>query len=499
MSERVGGVPSGVAEAARGESVLQRPVLLQELLDGPSFAEVVRGFCELHGVGLQVLDMRGTRLADVKGGNGAFCGYVGTSSEGRARCVATVARVVEGPVQAGQGALAVEGEPGAGLGLVTVPCFTGLRYLVLPVRWEGELLGRVVFGPFSPEEVGELPSTLAECGGLELTRARELGRQVQRVPERTAARVVAHFAQVLGALVAAGQKSHLTNQLHLEAMREAHRELEANNARLGQLNARLKELDRLKSSFLGTVSHELRTPLTSILGYAEMLTEGLVGTLNADQLQCVRTIQEKGETLQELITSMLDISQIEAGKLRLAFEPVDLGQVLATAVTSVKPQAQRRNLALEVLTPLVPPQAWADKDRLRQVVVNLLDNAVKFTPVCGRIVLRLSEVAVQPELGVPGYRIQVEDTGVGIPVDQFERIFQSFYQVDNTPSREFGGAGLGLAIVKSFVEGHGGRVSVESEHGRGSRFTLVLPARPTSAQGGVQVPPPTPPQEPDRF
>jgi signal transduction histidine kinase len=499
-NDLMGGAPPESGGLGRRDSVLQRRLTLGEMLDVASFTEVVRSFCELYRVGIKVLDARGTRLADVKVGSGEFCAYAFYFPEGRARCSATVARVKDGPVAVGQGAYLVESDLSQAAGLVGVPCFSGLRYLVLPVRWEGEELGRVIFGPFTPDELKELPPTLTDVAGLDLTRAHELMTRVRRVPERTAAQVVAHFAQVLGALVAAGQKSLLTGQLHIEAMREAHRELEAQNARLAQLNTRLKELDRLKSSFLGTVSHELRTPLTSIIGYSEMLAEGFAGALNSDQLQYVRTIVEKGETLLELISSILDISQMEAGKLRLVFEPVDVTQVLATAMTSVKPQAQRKELELEVLAPTeAQPRVSADKDRLRQVVVNLLANAVKFTPPRGRIVLQLTELAHQPELGASGYRIVVEDTGVGIPEDQFERIFQSFYQVDNSSTREFGGAGLGLAIVKSFVEGHGGRVVVESEKGRGSRFSVVLPVKPPSPNpGSAQVPPP-PLAEPDRF
>lgn len=501
MSDGVGGLPPESGGLGRRESVLQRRLALGDLLDVPSFVEVVRSFCELYRVGIKVLDARGSQLADVKVGSGEFCSYAFYFPEGRASCSATVARVKDGPVAVGQGARAPEVDvPEAAAGLVVVPCFTGLRYLVLPVRWEGDELGRIIFGPFMPEELTDLPPTLTDMAGVDLARARELMARVRRVPERTAAQVVAHFAQVLAALVAAGQKAQLTSQLHLEAMREAHRELEAQNVRLGELNARLKELDRLKSSFLGTVSHELRTPLTSIIGYSEMLAEGFAGALNPDQLQYVRTIVEKGETLLELISSILDISQLEAGKLRLVFEPVDVLQVLKTALTSVMPQAQRKSLELEVLAPPEPqPRVTADKDRLRQVVVNLLANAVKFTPERGRIVLQLSEIGPQPELEAPGYRIVVEDTGVGISEDQFERIFQSFYQVDNTSTREFGGAGLGLAIVKSFVEGHGGRVCVESEKGRGSRFSVVLPLKPpTPTQGSAQVPSP-PLSEPDRF
>ncbi|HSP79586.1 MAG TPA: HAMP domain-containing sensor histidine kinase, partial [Myxococcaceae bacterium] len=270
-------------------------------------------------------------------------------------------------------------------------------------------------------------------------------------------------------------------------------------AQLQRLNQRLTEADRLKSSFLGTVSHELRTPLASIIGYSEMLAEGLVGELNSEQLQFARTIVDKGNSLLKLIASILDMSHIESGRVRLAFEWVEVAELLRAAVTSVTPQAQRKGLMLrlEGAEEALPP-VTADREKLQQVVVNLLANAVKFTPGGGRVEVRLSELKFQPELGVVGYRIEVEDTGLGIAEEQRERIFQSFYQVDAGPTREYGGAGLGLAIVKSYVEGHGGQVGVRSELGRGSCFTVVLPREPPlSGQGPAYIPPPA--SEPDRF
>jgi two-component system sensor histidine kinase BarA len=496
----LGGPPEGTS---RRESVLQRRLSLGDMLDLPSFAEVVKSFSELYRVGIKVLDTRGARLADVKVGQGDFCSYVFSFPDGRARCTATVARVKDGPVAPVHGARPAVGEGADEAGIVAMPCFSGLRYLVMPVRWEGDLLGRVILGPFTPEELSDFPPSLTDISGLELARAHELVDKVRRAPERTAAQVLTHFGQVLAALVASGQRAYLTTQLHIEAMLETHRELETHNTRLAQANTRLKELDRLKSTFLGTVSHELRTPLASIIGYSEMLAEGLAGALNPEQLLYVRTIVEKGESLLNLITSILDLSQIEAGKLRLVIAPVDLGGIIQTAVSSVAPQAQRKGVELEVRLPPGPqPRLTGDGDKLRQVMVNLLANAVKFTASGGRVSVVMSEAGAQSELGAQGYRVCVEDTGVGIRPDQFEHIFQSFYQVDGSSTREHGGAGLGLAIVKSLVEGHGGRVMVESEFGRGSRFTVVLPLRPPLPEHGLLTavaPMPETPSGQDRF
>jgi signal transduction histidine kinase len=480
----------------RGISVLQRRLGLAEMLDVPGFTEVVKNFVELYRVGIKVFDEKGSKLADIKIGNGDFCGYVFSFPEGRARCTAQVARVKDGPISTTQGArLPVLDAMDAPLakGMVTAPCFTGLRYLIMPITWEGDPMGRIVFGPFLPDDMKDFPKSLLEIStGLDVANAQGLVEKIRRAPEAAVAKVMLHFVQLFDTMVASGQKMFLTSQMHIEATLESNKELEARATSLEQMNTKLKELDRLKSAFLATVSHELRTPLTSIIGYSEMLAEGLAGPMNQEQVDYVRTIMEKGETLLKLISSILDISQIEAGKVRLAFEHVDIAEVVTSSVSSVKPQAAKKGVVVEARIPqTIKVRAQADKDRLRQVVVNLLANAVKFTGKGGKVTAFLSDVAPQPELNTEGYRIIVEDSGVGIPADQFDKIFQSFYQVDSSSTREFGGAGLGLSIVKSFVEGHGGVVRVTSEMGKGSRFSAILPVTPPSP--AAQVTPPLAP------
>ncbi|WP_434384269.1 ATP-binding protein [Melittangium boletus] len=486
MSADKPGVVDGGAEHAG--LALQRKLSLVDLLDPLTFGDVVDSLGTLFHVGVRVIDERGRTLADTEGPGQELCDALDATAQGRARRGASVERLGE----ASSGALAAEPW--------SHPCLGGLRYLGLPIVWDGDVLGRVVLGPFVAEEAGDAAEGLALVDGLDVARARGWLAGVRRLSEADVARVRTHIAQVLAALLAAGQKSYLTGQLHLEAMLETQRELESQNTQLLRLNQRLKESDRSKSSFLSTVSHELRTPLASIIGYSEMLAEGLVGGLNPEQMQFVRTIMEKGNTLLKLISSILDMSQIEAGKVRLAFEWVDVQELVESAITSVMPQAQRKGLTLQQRMPaVVQARVVGDREKLRQVVVNLLANAVKFTPGQGRIDVRLSDLGPRAELGVTGYAIEVEDTGVGIPEGQRDRIFQSFYQVDDSPTREYGGAGLGLAIVKSYVEGHGGQVSVRSEVGRGSCFRVVLPKEPPlSSQGPAYIPPPVD-TEPERF
>lgn len=492
----------------RSESVLQRRIALVEMLDAQAFNDMVKGFVDLYRVGIKVLDERGTRLADVKINSPAFCGYVFGFPEGRRQCTATVGRVKDGPIECtggGRTPILDEDLAHAANTLVTVPCFTGLRYIIAPILWDGDVLGRVVFGPFMPSDLKDFPPpTLTSIStALNLSELKNLVDLVRKAPESTIARVMLHFGTLLQTMLFSGHKWFLTSQMHVEATLEQNRDLEERAQRLSEANVRLKELDRLKSSFLATVSHELRTPLTSIIGYSEMLAEGMAGELNGDQVNYVRTIMEKGETLLKLISNILDMSQIESGRVRLTFAPMDAVELVTSSVSSVAPQAQKKGVELIVKLPQTPISFNGDADRLKQVVVNLLNNAVKFTPRHGQITVTLSDISPQADLGAAGFRISVEDNGPGIPTDQFERIFGSFYQVDSSSTREHGGAGLGLAIVKSFVEAHGGVVRLASEVGRGSRFSIVLPKMPRSGSHVLIAPPVTmatpSAMVPDRF
>ncbi len=176
----------------QNESVLQRRMSLTELLEGESFTEVVKGFVELYRVGIKVFDDKGGKIADIKIGNGDFCGYVFSFPEGRRRCTATVGRVKDGPValqprRAPAGASTPPRPAATAKGIVTVPCFTGLRYLIVPILWEGDVLGRVVFGPFMPEDLHDFPPrSLTEIAeAFDVTNARTHLEKIRRAPEST--------------------------------------------------------------------------------------------------------------------------------------------------------------------------------------------------------------------------------------------------------------------------------------------------------------------------
>jgi signal transduction histidine kinase len=459
------------------ESVLQRKLILGELLDLASFTNVCKTFVDLYKIGVKVFDSAGTKLVDIKVASGDFCAYMFTGPNGRRLCTETVTHIKVRPLEA----------PNLQPQIASRNCFSGLRYLMVPIVYEGDLLGRIIFGPFFPEELGDLGEDLKALEGeFDLAKARDLIGRIRRAPESTVRKVLEHFARVVDVLVYTSHKAVITSQLHIEAVTESYREVQEKNKKLSDALERLQELSRLKSSFLATVSHELRTPLTSVIGYSEMLLAGLAGELNDEQKDYLKTILEKGESLLRLISSILDLSRIEARGVQLVRKPTQVAELVQSAMESVLPQSYKKKLELSQDVAPTLPKVVVDSDKLRQCVVNLLSNSVKFTPAGGRISIRAGLADRAPgsagPFGSAGYfQIAVEDNGIGIPRELQAKVFDTFFQADSSASREYGGAGLGLSIVKSYIEAHGGEVSVRSEAGKGSLFTLVLPIEPLTA------------------
>lgn len=228
--------------------------------------------------------------------------------------------------------------------------------------------------------------------------------------------------------------------------------------------AQLRRIDETKEEFFATLSHELRSPLTSVREAAHLLRDGVPGPLNAKQTRLVTLISRSTDRLLRLVNQILELSRLRAGVLPLARTPVDMAQVVARAVEELRPQAEEAGLTLERERVGDRFDCVGDEDRLLQVVVNLVANAVRFTPRGGRVTVRLVDAGDELEL-------QVEDTGIGIPAAALPHIFESWRQAH----RDRGGTGLGLAVVRGIVHAHHGRVTVESHEGKGSRFTVLLP------------------------
>jgi CheY-like chemotaxis protein len=228
----------------------------------------------------------------------------------------------------------------------------------------------------------------------------------------------------------------------------------------------------LKDEFLASMSHELRTPLNAILGLSEALQEQVYGSLTDKQGQSLRRIEESGRLLLALITDILDLSKIEAGKVEINVTPVDVEGVCQASLRLIRESAQKKQLQVTLHVDPGVSMLLADERRLKQMLVNLLSNAVKFTPAGGSIGLE-----VEGDSDEQMVHCTVWDTGIGIAEVDRERMFHPFVQLDSSLARHHNGTGLGLSLVKRLADLHGGRVTLESTVGQGSRFSIVLPWR----------------------
>jgi signal transduction histidine kinase len=262
------------------------------------------------------------------------------------------------------------------------------------------------------------------------------------------------------------------------ALRNAYTGLERKvaerTAELTVANQRLAELDKMKSDFVSNVSHELRTPLTAIKGSTDNMIDGLTGHLNEKQVRYLTRIKSNTDRLARLINELLDLSRIEAGRIDLRPTFLSLVPLTKEAAESLRPMATEKLVSLEVASADTGVTAWADRDKVTQVLMNIIGNAIKFTPPHGRVI-----VAVERN-GGGWVQISVTDTGPGIPAEEANKIFAKFYQVTQGGNQKTKGTGLGLAISKALVEMHGGRLWVKSEVGRGSIFSFTLPSQQPS-------------------
>jgi PAS domain S-box-containing protein len=242
-------------------------------------------------------------------------------------------------------------------------------------------------------------------------------------------------------------------------------------------NAELLRSNRLKDEFLANMSHELRTPLNSILGMTEALLEQVFGNVNERQIKALQTIERGGSHLLELITDILDIAKIESGQMELDCKPTAIESLCQSSLTFVRQQAIAKRIRIKTQFPTNLPDLLVDELRIRQVLINLLNNAVKFTMEEGQITLAVAFISQSDDLlDMNNYlQIAITDTGIGISAENINKLFQPFIQIDSALNRKYQGTGLGLALVKQIVELHGGTVRLKSEVGVGSCFTVALP------------------------
>lgn len=464
------------AERSLDDLTLGSGLLLEDLVDRTALAEMVSSFYELFRIPLRVFSEDGVMLADASEQPELYT-YISEFRHSRAALQSVVAKVKGlDPVKEGD---------------IQQPCITGAAYRVFSIAYDGRQIGRLVLGPYLPPTQKEVPRTLLELeSDLDPAKLKALLTKLPLAREETITMIARHLKATLDLILFSGHKALLTTNMHLATVRESFRELQDSNAKLQEAYNRLKELDRLKSNFLATVSHELRTPLTSIIGYSEMLAEGIAGDMSSEQKEFVTTIHDKGEQLLQLIMGLLDLSKLESGTMSLRKQEIEISPVLRDVASTLQPTAMKKGVKLQAVSDDSLPTLWADPERLRQVLLNLTENAIKFTPSGGIVELKADPTHMDPDDkddddgGLvllsnprPALALRISDTGPGIPDVEKQRVFDAFYQVDGSSTREAGGTGLGLSIVKRLVEGHDGRVEIADNTPTGTVFTVVVPCR----------------------
>ncbi len=297
---------------------------------------------------------------------------------------------------------------------------------------------------FTPERV-QIIQTFANQAGAQIENAWHIERLEQRIKERTA-----------------------ELERALEELKALNRELELRQKEAEFERLRAEAATRAKSEFLANMSHELRTPLTAVMGFSEVLLREIPGTLNEKQKEYLQDIYQSGEHLLNLINDILDLSKIEAGRLELELERFDIEGLIEESLIFFKEKAMRHNIRIQKRLGEGIGELYADKRKVKQVIVNLLSNAFKFTPDGGTITV---EVQRQDNEVV----FSVEDTGPGISEEDQKRLFKPFEQLQSPLTKKVKGTGLGLHLSKRLVELHGGRIWVKSELGKGSRFSFTIP------------------------
>ncbi len=367
----------------------------------------------------------------------------------------------------------------------------GANIALVTLLAEYQVIGRAKTGTdrlrMKPSSVEQLLPRLGEylVRNGHLTEAQlqaALERQKARVSEGQPARLLGQTLEEMG-LITRDRLDQVIAQQILElqtALVDANKSLEKRVVeRTAELEAaldKLTELNRLKANFVSNISHELRTPLTQIKGYNSLLSDGVLGALTPDQAEALAVTTRSIERLEQLINDLITYATASKGELTLNLQFVSVPALVARVVKKSLDKAQKAAVALAVQAPVELPPAYADEEKLNWVLLQLVDNAIKFTPQGGRVTITA---------GLTGRRIlfAVRDTGIGIPPDRVGELFEAFQQLDGSATRHYGGTGLGLALVRRIIEAHGSNISVESHEGQGSVFSFTLSQPPASGSG----------------
>lgn len=350
-----------------------------------------------------------------------------------------------------------------------------LKIAVLKSTQEIEQAGQrlwIVVGSFGA--LGSILIVAVTIGGFQITQS--LSRRIKRLTKAAEELATGNLA-IRIAVDAQDEVGILAEGFNsmAEQLTSRDQQLSQQLQKIESTNEELTRANRLKDEFLATMSHELRTPLNAVLGMTEILQEEMFGEINNEQRDALQTIESSGNHLLSLINDIIDLSMIESGYLKLSCTSTAIAQLCQSSIAFIQPQASQKQIQISAEIAPNLPNLMLDERRILQVLINLLNNAVKFTPENGSVSLTVTHEPPVKNTNQSSVRIAVIDTGIGIAPEHLDKLFQRFVQIDSALNRKYEGAGLGLALVQRIVELHGGTVEVSSEFGRGSQFTVDLP------------------------
>jgi signal transduction histidine kinase len=344
---------------------------------------------------------------------------------------------------------------------------------------EAALNGPETARPIRPEQLApRLGDYLVQHGYVSGDQLRAALAEQARTPQSEPRRLIGQTLIELGFLTPRDLDEAIARQLLelqtalVDANRSLERRVAERTAELEAALARLTEFNQLKANFVANISHELRTPLTHIKGYNALFLEGALGNLSGEQQEAVRVTAGAIGRLESLINDLISYAAAARGELTVNLRPVAVGTVAAQVLERSRTKAARQRVTIEADIPLDLPLVSADEEKLNWLLLQLVDNGIKFTPAGGRVL-------IAAEAGEQRVTIRVSDTGIGIPQNRLDDIFEPFRQLDGSSTRRAGGTGLGLALVRRIIDAHGANVEVTSQVGRGSMFSVEF-ARFTS-------------------
>ncbi len=335
-------------------------------------------------------------------------------------------------------------------------------------------------GTLLPKDIIAIPLIYKDepMGVIELASLKGFEKSDIENLERIASQLAIGLQNIKSHLVRKALSEELSRsneelQVMNEELQTMNEELQVQQKELSEANFKLAEASKAKSDFLANMSHELRTPLNSIIGFSEILQDELYGELNEKQHEYVRDVYGSGKHLLNLINDILDLSKVESGKMELELCGFPLADILNASMAMLKEKAMKHDIKLGIeIEPDADMTIEADERKLKQIMFNLLSNAVKFTPDGGSVIVQVRKVP--PDF----IEISVTDTGIGIAPENIQKLFKEFSQIESPYTKQYEGTGLGLALTERLVELHGGKIWVESEFGKGSKFTFTIPVKP---------------------